>query len=76
MKVSGSMLTILFQYIINILLTANNDLIHDIKNHLSKNFKMKDMGDTSYVIRIEILCNRLQRLLGLSRKTYIDKILE
>lgn len=37
---------------------------------------MKDMGDTSYVIRIEILCNRLQRLLGLSRKTYIDKILE
>ncbi len=40
------------------------------------NFDMKDMGEASFVIRIEILRNRSQGLLGLSQKAYIGRILE
>ena len=34
------------------------------------------MGEASYVIGIEIFCDRSQRLLGLSQRTYIEKVLK
>jgi len=37
---------------------------------------MEDMGETYYVIRIEIFRDRSQGLLGLSQKTYNNKVLE
>ena len=37
---------------------------------------MKDMGEASYVIRIEIFQDKSQGLLGLSQKIYIERILE
>ncbi|KAA0047099.1 Retrovirus-related Pol polyprotein from transposon TNT 1-94 [Cucumis melo var. makuwa] len=37
---------------------------------------MKDMGETSYVIAIEIFRDRTHGLLGLSQKAYINKVLE
>jgi len=37
---------------------------------------MKDMGKAYYVIGIEIFRDRSQGLLGLSQKTYINKVLE
>ena len=37
---------------------------------------MKDMGEASYVIGIEIFRNRSQGLLGLSQKAYVNKVLE
>ena len=37
---------------------------------------MKDMGEASYVIEIEIFRDRLQGILGLSQKAYINKVLE
>lgn len=46
---------------------------HDTKQFLSQNFKMKDLGEASYAIGIEI---RSQRTLGLSHKAYIEKVLE
>ena len=36
---------------------------------------MKDMGEASYVIRIEIFRDRSQGILGLSQKAYINKVL-
>ena len=36
---------------------------------------MKDMGEASYMIGIEIFRNRSQGLLGLYQKAYIDKVL-
>lgn len=65
---------ILVIYIDRILLVANDvSLIHDIKNYLSQNFKIKDIGEISYVIGIKIFRNRSQGLLRLSQKTHIDK---
>ena len=77
MKVSGSRFIILVLYVDDILLAANDKgMLCDVKEFLSKNFEMKDMGEASYVIVIEIFCDRSQGVLGLSQKAYINKVLE
>eukprot|EP00253_Pinus_taeda_P015417 PITA_15417 len=60
------------------ILLATNDkgLLHEVKQFLSKNFDMKDMGEASYVIGIKIHRYRFRGILGLSQETYINKILE
>lgn len=76
-KVSGSKFIILVLYVDDILLATNDkSLLHDVKKFLSNNFEMKDMGEASYVIGIVIFRDRKQGLLGLSQKSYINKILE
>ena len=47
-----------------------------VKQFLSKNFDMKDMGEASYVIRIKIHRERSRGILGLSQETYINKVLK
>ena len=77
MKVTGSQFVILVLYVDDILLAANDKgMLRDVKEFLSKNFEMKDMGEASYVIGIEIFCDRSQGVLGLSQKAYINKVLE
>ena len=70
MKVNGNKFIFLVLYVDDILL-ATNDLgsLHEIKKFLSKKFEMKDMGEASYVIGIEIIHDRSQGLLRLSRKS-------
>ena len=60
------------------ILLATNDksLLYEVKQFLSKNFDMKDMGEASYVIGIKMHRDRFQGILGLSQDTYINKILE
>ncbi|KAK2991942.1 hypothetical protein RJ640_027833 [Escallonia rubra] len=43
---------------------------------MSKNFDMKDLGEASYVIGIEIHRDRSRGILGLSQNAYIDKVLK
>jgi hypothetical protein len=77
MKVSGSKFIILILYVDDILLAANDkSLLHDVKKFLSESFEMKDLGEESYVIGIEIFRDRKEGLLGLSQKGYINKVLE
>jgi len=77
MKVSGSKFIILVPYVDDILIAANDIvLLHDVNKFLSNKFEMKDMGDASYVIRIEIFRERSQGVLGLTTKSYIKKVLE
>ena len=74
MKVVGSKFIILVLYVDDILLSASDrGLLHDVKNYLSSNFEMKDMGEASYVIGIEIFRDRSQGILGLSQKAYINR---
>ena len=59
MKVSGSQFVILILYVDDILLTANDKgMLCDVKEFLSKNFEMNNMGEASYVIGIEIFRDR------------------
>src|SRR5262249_49915679 len=76
-KVSGSKIYFLVLYVDDILLTTNDKgLLYEVKQFLSKNFDMKDMGEASYVIGIKIHRDRTQYILGLSQETYINKVLE
>ena len=55
LKVSGSKICFLVLYVDDILLATNDKgLLHEVKQFLSKNFDMKDMGEASYVIGIKI----------------------
>ena len=70
LKVSGSKVIFLILYVRDILLATNDPgLLHKTEKLLSSNFEMKDMGEVSYVIWIEIFRNRSRGLLGLSQKT-------
>ena len=77
LKVSGSKFIFFILYVDDILL-ENNDLslLKETKMFFSNNFEMKDMGKTTYVIEIKIFRNRSQEMLGLSQKSYINKVLE
>ena len=77
LKVSGSKFIFLILYVDDILLATNDlHLLYETKRFLSNNFEMKDMGEAMYVIGIEIFRNRSQGMLGLSKKSYINKVLE
>ena len=59
------------------MLTTNDfGLLSETKEFPSKNLEMKNMGKASYVIGIEIFHHKTQRLLGLSQKPYINKVLK
>jgi Reverse transcriptase (RNA-dependent DNA polymerase) len=60
----------------DILLASNDlDMLFERKCFLSKKFDMKDLGETSYVIGIEIHQDRSRGILGLSQIAYIKKYL-
>ena len=76
-KTSGSKICFLVLYVDDILLASNDKgMLHEVKQFLSKNFDMKDMGEASYVIGIKIHRDRSRGILGLSQETYINKVLE
>ena len=58
------------------LASSDLSLLHETKQMLSKNFHMKDLGEASFVLGIEIHMNRSRGLLGLSQRAYVDRILE
>ncbi|RVW24034.1 Retrovirus-related Pol polyprotein from transposon TNT 1-94 [Vitis vinifera] len=77
LKISGSKICIIVLYVDDMLLASNNmGMILETKQFLSKNFDMKDLGEASYVIGIEIHRDRSRGLLGLSQKNYIEKVLK
>lgn len=77
MKVVESKFIILELYVDHILLAASDHgLLHYVKDYLSSNFKMTNMGEASYEIGIEIFWNRSHEILGLSQKAYINKVLK
>ena len=72
-KVSGSKICYLVLYMDDMLLDINDlGTLYKVKQFLFKNFDMKDMGETSYVIGIKIHRERSQGILGLSQETYIN----
>ena len=53
----------------------NVNLLTKIKNWLAIQFKMKDLGNANYVLGIQILMDRKNKILALSQVAYIDKVL-
>jgi hypothetical protein len=60
------------------ILLASSDvsLLLETKRFLSSDFDMKDLGEASFVLGIEIYRDRRNGVLGLSRKAYLEKVLK
>ena len=77
MKVSGNKYIFLVLYVDDTLLAANDiDLLIETKQLLFSHFDVKDLGKASYVLGIQILCNRPNGIIRLSQQTYIEPILK
>ena len=76
-KLSGIKYIFLVLYVDDIILASNDlNLLRDTKKFLSNNSEMKDPGNASYVIGIQIYRDRPKNILGLSQKGYIQKLLQ
>ena len=61
-------------YVDDILLASSDvSLLLETKNILSSKFDMKDLGEASFVLGIEIHRDRENGVLRLSQKTYLEK---
>jgi len=63
---------------VNDILLASSDknMLQETKGFLSSNFDIKDLGEASYVLGIEMHRDRSKDVLGLSQTAYIKKLLE
>ena len=60
----------------DILLIGNNEeTLLNVKKWLAEQFQMKDLGEASYILGIQIIRDRKNKLLALSQASYIDKVL-
>ncbi|KAL2526322.1 cysteine-rich RLK (RECEPTOR-like protein kinase) 8 [Abeliophyllum distichum] len=76
-KFSGSKHIFLVLYVDDILLATNDiGMLHETKSFLSRNFEMKDLGDASFVLGIQIHRDRSRELLQVSEENTNDVGLE
>ena len=76
-SVGGSTTIFLILYV-DAILTLKNDIptLKGVKSLLDKCFEMKDLGETTYIIDINIFRDSSKCLIRLSKNTYIDKVLK
>jgi hypothetical protein len=60
------------------ILLASSDvsLLLETKRFLSSKFDMKDLGEASFILEIEIHQDRRKGVLGLSQNAYLEKVLK
>ena len=76
-KFCGSKYIFLVLYVDDILFAGNDiGLLHETKRFFTKNFEMKDLGNASFVLGIQIHRDRSWGTLRLSQKSYIEKVLK
>ena len=76
-KFIGSKHIFLVLYVDDMLLVTNDiDILYQTKKFLSKNFEIKDLGEASFVLGIQIHRDRSRGILGLSQRNYIDTLLK
>ena len=62
-------------YVDDILLIGNDvETLSDVKNWLAAQFQMKDLGEASYILGIQIIRDRKNKLLALSQASYINML--
>ena len=63
-------------YVDDILLIGNDvETLSNVKKWLVEQFKMKDLGEASYILGIQIIRDRKNKLSALSQAFYIDNVL-
>ena len=67
-KITGSAITFVVLYVDGILLIGNDvGMLSSVKASMSKNFSMKDLGGTTYILGICIYRDRSKKFLELSQ---------
>ncbi|OWY90842.1 LOW QUALITY PROTEIN: Integrase, catalytic core protein, partial [Phytophthora megakarya] len=56
------------------LTSKDMSLINQLKAELSNRFKMKDLGDIHYILKMEVTRNREQRVMTISQRKYIAEL--
>ncbi|KAH9780743.1 hypothetical protein KPL71_008200 [Citrus sinensis] len=75
-KIQEKFVAFLVLCVDKILLIGNDiGVLTTIKIWLAKQFDMKDLGETSYILGIKLLRDQKNKTLALSQAVYIDKIL-
>jgi hypothetical protein len=59
-----------------LLASSDASLLLETKSFLSLNFDMKDLGEASFVLGIEIHQDRRKGVLGLSQNAYLENVLK
>ena len=63
-------------YVDDILLIGNDvETLSNVKKWLVEQFQMKDLGEVSHILGIQIIRDCKNKLLELSQASYIDKVL-
>jgi hypothetical protein len=76
-KIQEQKIIFLILYVYDILLASSHvSLLLETKRFLSSNFDMKDLGEASFVLGIEIHRDRRKGILRLSQKAYLEKVLK
>ena len=66
----------LVPYVDDILLIGYNVVkLSEVKTWLAEQFQIKDLGNASYVIGIQNIRDKKNKLLALSQASYVDKVL-
>ena len=67
---------VLVLYVDDILLIGNDvETLSNVKKWLPEQFQMKDLGEASYILGIQIIRDRKNKILALSQASYIDNVL-
>lgn len=76
-KFSGGNFVILLLYVDDMLIVGQDaNMIHKLKEDLSKSFDMKDLGPAKHILGMEIVRDRKAKRLWLSQEKYIEQVLE
>ena len=51
-------------------------MLTNVKLWLCKTFSMKDLGESTYILGIQVYRDRLKRMIGLSQSLYLEKVLK
>lgn len=74
---SGQELEILAVYVDDlILITESTESMNNLKESLKKHYKMKDMGELSYILGISVVQDKEKNHVILHQKRYIENILQ
>ncbi|KAK0593865.1 hypothetical protein LWI29_000530 [Acer saccharum] len=73
-RIKGDKLVFLILYVDDILLIGNDvGVLTSVKEWLAKQFDMKDLGEASFILGIQVIRDRKNRTIALSQASYITR---
>lgn len=76
-SISGESILILAVYVDDILVLSNSIMMEmKIINQLKENFKMKDLGEVSSILGVNVTRDATKKTIAIDQQSYISKVLE